>query len=198
MHSRILFLVEMALFAALGTLLSLPYLSIPLWMQGGSISFVMVPIFIMAFRWGLQGGLITGLLIGVFNSLISLFVVSPFQYILDYPLAFTVVGFAGIFSSLAKQSIEKQNVKRFIFWVTSGVLVGSTLRFICHFASGIIYIDEFMPDGVPGSVWMYSLTYNLGYMLPSFIISSIVLSLITYKQPRFLLKERNQPKNNHV
>ncbi len=185
-RSPILFLVEVALFSALGAVLSLPYLSIPLWLQGGSISFAMVPILFMAFRWGLKGGLLSGLLIGLFNSILDPFIVHPAQYVLDYPVAFFVVGFAGIFSSAVKHAATNGNVKRFTMYLTLGAFVGCTLRFLSHFASGIIFIDYFMPEGVPGSVWMYSLTYNIGYMLPSFIISAIVLSILLYKQPRFL------------
>lgn len=194
--SPVLFLVEVSLFAALGAILSLPYLSIPLWLQGGSISFAMVPILFMAFRWGLKGGLLTGLLIGFFNSVLDPFIVHPVQYVLDYPVAFLVVGMAGIFSSTAKHALQQENGKRFALYITLGALVGSALRFLSHFASGIIFIDYFMPDGVPGSVWMYSLTYNIGYMLPSFIISSVVLSIILYKQPRLMnvgSKQMNRP-----
>lgn len=188
--SPVLFLVEVAMFSALAIILSLPFLSIPLWIQGGSISFAMVPILFMAFRWGLKGGLTTGLIVGIMDSFIKPFIVHPVQYVMDYPLAFAVVGLAGIFASMAKQSLENGNVKRFILSITVGALLGCTLRFFSHFIGGIVFFSSYAPEGTPA--WIYSLTYNLGYMLPSFIISAIILSFILYKQPRLLHFGGNQ------
>ena len=42
-------------------------------------------------------------------------------------------------------------------------------RFLCSFASGILIWGEYAPEGQP--VWLYSLTYNGGYMLPELIIT---------------------------
>ncbi|AYW48603.1 hypothetical protein C7K38_09620 [Tetragenococcus osmophilus] len=48
-RGKVLFLVEVALFVALGVILDL--FSFRAWLQGGSISLQMVPIFIMSYRW---------------------------------------------------------------------------------------------------------------------------------------------------
>lgn len=193
-NRRILFLVEVAMFAAIGAVLSLPYLSVPLWVQGGSISFAMVPIFFMAFRWGLKGGLLTGLLIGLINSLIQPFIVHPVQYIMDYPLAFTVVGLAGIFAKNVQDSMKEGNAAKITAYVTSGALLGSILRFFSHYIGGIVFFASYAPEGVP--VWLYSLTYNLGYMTPSFIISSLILSFVIYKQPSLIYFGNKQALNS--
>ncbi|MCD5322397.1 MULTISPECIES: energy-coupled thiamine transporter ThiT [Pontibacillus] len=183
-HSPILFLVEVAMFAALGAVLSLPFLTIPLWVQGGSIAFAMVPIFFMAYRWGLKGGVTTGLLVGIFNSLINPFIVHPVQYVMDYPLAYAVVGIAGIFSKPALKAVRDGHAKSFTVYIVMGTLLGSALRFMSHFIGGIVFFSSFAPEGT--AVWYYSLTYNIGYMLPSFIISAVILNIILYKQPKLL------------
>ncbi|QST01315.1 energy-coupled thiamine transporter ThiT [Pontibacillus sp. ALD_SL1] len=183
-RSPILFLVEIAMFAALGAVLSLPFLTIPLWVQGGSIAFSMVPIFFMAYRWGLKGGLMTGLLVGVFNSLINPFIVHPVQYVMDYPLAYAVVGVAGLFSKPALKAVREGHAKAFTIYIILGTLIGSGLRFMSHFVGGIVFFSSFAPKGTPA--WIYSLTYNIGYMLPSFIISAVILNIILYKQPKLL------------
>jgi thiamine transporter len=72
--------------------------------------------------------------------------------LLDYPIAFAVLGLAGLF-------------KRNIYL---GAAVGGTARFISHFLTGVIFFGEFAPEGQ--SVWLYSLTYNLSYMLPDTLI----------------------------
>jgi len=72
MKSRTLFIVEIAIFAALGFIFDLisNALSISLWPQGGSVSIAMVPVFLMAYRWGVKGGVITGLLLGMLQILL--------------------------------------------------------------------------------------------------------------------------------
>lgn len=55
---KLLMMVEIAIFGAIGIVLD--QFSFTLWAQGGSISFVMVPIMLMAIRWGLPAGLATG------------------------------------------------------------------------------------------------------------------------------------------
>ena len=68
-RSNTLFLVEVAVFSALAYLLDLVsgLLSLKIWPQGGSISIAMIPIFIMAFRWGIKGGYYLDFYLDYFN-----------------------------------------------------------------------------------------------------------------------------------
>ena len=61
-RSNTLFLVEVAVFSALAFLFDFiaGLLSLKIWPQGGSISIAMVPVFLMAFRWGIKGGILSG------------------------------------------------------------------------------------------------------------------------------------------
>ncbi|MYL35321.1 energy-coupled thiamine transporter ThiT [Pontibacillus yanchengensis] len=183
-HTRVLFMIEMSIFAAIGLILSLPFLSIPLWLQGGSISFVMVPILIMAFRWGVKGGVVTGVLVGLLNSVIQPFIVHPLQYITDYPLAFALVGVAGLFASSIHRALHDRHTKQFMTILILATFLGSVLRFCSHFLGGIVFFDYLAPEDT--SVWVYSLTYNLGYMFPSFLACAALLSFIIWKQPRLI------------
>ena len=184
---RILILVEVAIFSALALLLDvIPFLSFKLWAQGGSVSFAMVPVFLMAFRWGIKGGVATGVLLGFYQVLTGAYVITVLQTFLDYFVAFGVIGIAGIVSRPVWKAIKAEKKKVFIFWIFIGCLVGSLLRFIGHFAAGIIFYGSFAPEGQP--VWLYSLLYNGGYMLPAFILSVIVISLIIVQRPKLLLR----------
>lgn len=87
-------LVEIAIFAAIG--LVLDQVSFKVWAQGGSVSLVMVPIILIAFRWGLIPGMTTGLLIGVMQTMFGATIVHWLQGTLDYGVAFTVVGLAAV------------------------------------------------------------------------------------------------------
>lgn len=84
----------MQYFFAIG--LVLDQISFKVWAQGGSVSLVMVPIVLMAFRWGLTAGLTTGLLVGVIQTMFGAYIVHWLQGLLDYGVAFTVVGLATI------------------------------------------------------------------------------------------------------
>ncbi|AKG04737.1 energy-coupled thiamine transporter ThiT [Salimicrobium jeotgali] len=185
-QQRVLFLVEGAIFAAIALLLDvLPFLSIKLWFQGGSISFAMIPVILMAFRWGVSGGMITGLLFGFFQFFTGAFIVHPVQAFLDYVVAFAIIGVAGVVSSQLKASAKNNNVKFVLVYVIVGTFIGSALRFLTHFAAGMIFFG-YLAEGQP--VWIYSLLYNGGYMLPSFIASAVVISLLMSRRHKLLLR----------
>ncbi|TFD99585.1 MULTISPECIES: energy-coupled thiamine transporter ThiT [Jeotgalibacillus] len=178
-RKKLLFLVEVAIFSAIGIILD--QFSFSLWPQGGSISFVMVPIILMAFRWGLKGGLLTGFLVGLLQTMFGAYIIDPVQGILDYPLAFTVIGFAGLFAGVVKRSLEEGSMKKAAVYITAGVFIGALLRFICHFLAGVIFFGS-GSEGVPA--WLFSLGYNGSYMGPAFILTSIVLATLLISVPR--------------
>ncbi|RWZ60834.1 energy-coupled thiamine transporter ThiT [Halobacillus fulvus] len=186
-NKRVLFLVEVAIFSALALLLDiLPFLSFKLWAQGGSISFAMVPVFIVAFRWGVKGGIATGILFGFYQILTGAYIVTPVQTILDYVVAFAVLGLAGVVARPIWESIKKNNKQKLVTWIFIGCFIGSLLRFFGHFLAGIIFYGTLAPEGQP--VWLYSTLYNGSYMLPGFVLSALVLSFLLIKRPRLLLR----------
>ncbi|TGB05145.1 energy-coupled thiamine transporter ThiT [Halobacillus salinus] len=185
-HRRILFLVEVAIFAALALLLDvIPFLSFKVWAQGGSVSFSMVPVFLMAFRWGMKGGMTTGLLFGLYQIFAGAYIVTIMQTLLDYFIAFAAIGVSGIVSGPVQQAISAHRKKGWILWMTLGCFIGSVLRFAAHFLAGLIFYGSLAPPGQP--VWLYSLVYNGGYMLPAFLLSTLVMILLLSKRPKLLL-----------
>ena len=139
------------------SLISHSFFSLP---QGGSINVGMVPIFWLAFRRGWKIGIFGGAVFGVVDLAIDPFVVNPIQLILDYPLAFAVLGLAGLFQK----------------YPVIGVIVGVTGRFVSHFVSGIIYFANYAPVGM--SPVVYSAIYNGTYLVPSMIICAIVIGIM--------------------
>ncbi|WP_404347372.1 energy-coupled thiamine transporter ThiT [Sutcliffiella horikoshii] len=180
-----LFLVEVAIFGALAYLLDLlaGVLSLKIWAQGGSISIAMVPVFIMAFRWGLKGGILSGLILGLLQVVTGQLIgVDLVQLFLDYIVAFSALGFAGILAKQVSNSARNDNFKKLVLYVSVASFVGCGLRFLAHYAAGIIFFGYLAPEGQ--SVWIYSLLYNGSYMLPSFIIATIVTVLLIKTVPR--------------
>lgn len=180
-RKKLLMLVEIAIFASVG--LVLDQLSFKLWAQGGSISLVMVPIVLMAIRWGLVAGLTTGLLIGVMQMMFGAYIVHWLQALLDYGLAFTVVGLAAIVRGpLLKATAVLQKTTMAIYMVI-GILLGGALRFVCHLLAGVIFFKEYAGDD---NVWAYSILYNGSYMLPATILTAIIAVLLFTSSPRLL------------
>jgi len=134
---------------------------IPLWRmpQGGSISLEMLPILIIALRWGAGPGMMAGVVYGLVQLAFGPFIIHPAQLVLDYPLPYMLVGLAGIFSS-------KINLKATVF-------IGGLGRFVSHFLSGIIFFAQYAPEGQ--SPWVYSAIYNISYLLPALLLSYVII-----------------------
>lgn len=139
--------------------------------QGGSVTAgSMIPIFLFSFRWGLGPGVVAGAIFGLLQLLLGGWVFTPTQAILEYPIAFGVLGLAGIFSNRAYE--ENKNS---IIGIVAGILLGIGVRFICHFLAGIVFFAEYAGSQHP---WIYSLVYQASYLVPEFIITAVILSLV--------------------
>lgn len=187
-NKRVILLVEIALLAALGYVLDLIGFSMP---QGGSVTFVLVPVIIIAFRRGVVAGLITGLLIGVLQVATGRFSAAPLsfeivliQVFMDYFLAFMVAGFAGVFRPAFLQAFEKANKTQMVLAVVAGAALASTLRYIVHVLSGIFFFGFYAGDQ---NVLLYSLIYNATYMIPVFLFATVICALLFVKAPRLVL-----------
>ncbi len=185
-----LFIVEVAIFTAIAFLLD--YLSgilmKSIWPQGGSISIAMVPVVLMAFRWGLKGGLLTGFLLGSIQLVNGFATILYFlQIIFDYSLAFALVGFAGLFAKPVQNALISQNKGKLLAYSIAGTVVGGLLRYFIHFISGITFFAQWAPPGQP--IWLYSLTYNGGYMIPSIIITAVIVYLLLLTAPNQMMRK---------
>jgi thiamine transporter len=182
-NSKILFLTELAIMAALSLILGLIKFS-GLWAQGGSVSLEMVPIFIMAFRRGAKAGIFTGLLVGMLQLAVNPQIYYFAQVILDYPLAFALAGVAGVFAP----SIKQNRSKRTALMIT-GIFVGCALRLLSHVVSGVIFFSQFAGKM---NVWLYSILYNGSFMVIIFFITCAVVILLTNTAPKLLHSQRKE------
>lgn len=183
--NKLLFLIEVSIFTALALLLDILPLGFKIWAQGGSVSFAMIPVFIIAFRWGLKGGLLSGFLWGILQVATgNAYILTPLQGFIDYAIAFTVIGFAGIFAMQVQEAVKDGKVKTYLTYITAGVLLGSGLRFLAHYIAGIVFFGSAIEGQ---SAWLYSLLYNMSYMFPSFVLSTLIVFFLFHKQPRALL-----------
>lgn len=180
MNKRTKTLVLGGVMVALSTVLSfIKILHMP---QGGSISLCsMLPLMLYAYYCGTKWGLAAGFVRGVLDLLTGLEHIKGVtggallgMVFFDYLLAFTVLGFAGIF----RKKIKNEGAA-----VMLGCLVGGMLRYLCSFLSGWIIWGEYadanfspMLAGLDGQTLacLYSLLYNGSYMIPEIIITCVV------------------------
>ena len=176
--SSTVILTEAAIMVALAALLSYVKFSGP-WVAGGSVSFEMLPLIVFAIRRGLKWGLLAGVVYGFIGFFLNPYFLNPAQLILDYPLPFGLLGLSGLF--VIKKEMTKGSR---VLLVILATLVAVFARFCSHYLSGIIFYASDAPKGQP--VALYSLIYNLGYLLPSFIITLIILILLVIAAPNFI------------
>ena len=184
-QSKTRILVEGAMLIALATILS--YIKIFEMPFGGSITLEMLPIVIMGLRngskWGAFTGFVHGLIqmiIGFSNVLYCATLIAQIGCILlDYLLAFSVLGIAPMFTKLGGSNKK-------LGYVIGAVIVG-LLRFLCSFLSGWLLWGSYAPEGT-GPV-IYSLTYNASYMIPDIIILAVVIGIIAVSAPKLFKAE---------
>jgi thiamine transporter len=152
-------IAEIVTFVALATVLS--FIIVYTLPQGGSITAgSMVPIIWLALRRGPKVGLFTGALYGVIQFIVLPYIVDPVQVLLDYPLAFGVLGLAGFF--------QRQP--------PLGAAVGIAGRFIMHFIAGVVYwAPLYAPELNP---FVYSAIYNGSYLVPELVVSGFIIYLL--------------------
>jgi len=122
----------------------LSYIRLYRWPQGGSITPAsMLPLFVFAYFFGVKAGLAAGTAYGFLQLIQGPYIVHWAQVLLDYVIAYTVLGFAGYF----KDSLHK------------GIVLGGFMRFFCSFLSGVIFFGEYAPEGM--NTILYSLLVNL-------------------------------------
>ncbi|MEK4246860.1 energy-coupled thiamine transporter ThiT [Psychrobacillus sp. FSL K6-2684] len=187
-NQRVVLLVEIAIFAALGYIMDLIGFGMP---QGGSVTFVLVPIILIAFRRGIVAGVVTGFLIGLLQVVTGRFYPAPLSFEIvviqvgiDYFIAFMVAGMAGLLRPAYMKAFENQNKKKMAIAIVIGALIASFLRYLAHVLSGILFFGEFAEGE---NVILYSLIYNSTYMIPVFLFAAFICAILFVKAPRLLM-----------
>lgn len=134
--------------------------------QGGSVSLVMVPLFIVSYRHGAAWGVMSGAVYSLLALMIDGAIYHPLSVLLDYILAFGAVGVAGFFKTDLK-----------------GIIVGTVLgvlgRFIFSFLSGWLLFASYAPEGQ--NAFVYSLVYQASYLVPELVLNILVMVLLFKK-----------------
>lgn len=161
-NSRLVFLAECGMLLAAAMAFSqIRLFRMP---QGGSVSLKDFPIMLFAARWGVVPGIACGAVMGFLILLTGPVVLSPLQFLLDYPLAYMFVGLAGIFEWSSWRN------------TTVAVSAAGVGRLVCHTLSGMIF---FADERTVGAAFWFSLAYNASHVIPETILSIVVASNLT-------------------
>lgn len=137
--------------------------------QGGSVTFVsMLPVMLYAYAYGTKKGVLVGFIYGLMQAMQDPWIIHPAQFLLDYPVAFAMVGFAGALSSV--KALKFPQLK-----FALGAVIGGSLRFLSHVLAGVYAFGaDAVGEGFEGvgQFWLYSLGYN------SFIFVDIALVIV--------------------
>ncbi|MGT2930686.1 energy-coupled thiamine transporter ThiT [Streptococcus dentasini] len=180
-------IAEIALFAGLAMVLDIftQPLSLGPWL---SLSFKMVPIFILAFRRGTRPAVLAGLIWGILQVVTGQAAggwLNLWQGFLEYFIAFSLIGLAGVIQPLFEQTLRKHQSLRSWTTMILGILVGSLSRYIVHFIAGIIFWGSYAPKGQ--SALIYSAIVNGSSWLGETLACIIALGLLFPFIKRFLL-----------
>ncbi len=182
-------LVLSAIMIAIGTVLSLDMFKFSgIWAFGGGVTFCsMLPLVIISYIYGCKWGVFTAFVYSVLQALLGVdniqyatsFAMAAEILLLDYIVAYTVIGLAGMY----KKAFKNQS-----FALVLGIFTTFFLRFICHFITGWAIWDALWPNELSLVSPIYSLYYNGSYMLPEAVITSIVAVLLYKTAPKLFRK----------
>lgn len=181
-------LVESAVMVALAAVLSMiKVYEAPL---GGSVTlFSMAPIVVAAFRHGPKWGFATAFVYSVTQLLLGLNSLSwvpsltgiVLCILLDYIIAFTVLGVAAVFRPKGEVSNKK-----LIWHLVAASLTVCILRYLSHVLSGAVVWYEITKAGqwndlvMKTSMWAYSAIYNASYMGFETIITAVAAPAMAF------------------
>lgn len=197
-------LVESALLIAIAAVIELISKALGLELPfGGTVTLAsMFPIVLIAYKYGTKWGLLSGFTYSIVQMLLGVKVVSAMFLpgdgqmavwqaicvcLLDYVLAYTVLGFGGIFKGKFKKPAGE---------LALGTFVALLLRYLVHIVSGAIFygawaewffsqegfysIGEKILNTFSGTSLsiIYSIFYNGLYMVPEIIITTVVAAIL--------------------
>ena len=165
--------VEGAIVAALAMALSF----IPHFMGWFSPSFGAIVLVVFALRRGLYPALFSGLVWGILHFVLGKVAYLSFsQVIIEYIIAFGVMGFAGLLHHQFQSAIRNEKQALAIVYIIISSFIGV----------GFLFWGKYAPEGV--SPYWYSFTVN-GIAGLQTLVVTIVVAILLLKYPR-IYKER--------
>ena len=183
-------MIEVALLATIAYILDLVTqpMSLGPWI---SLSFKMVPIFLLSFRWGVKAGAMGGFIWGLLQVVTGEAAggwLTPIQGFLEYFVAFSLIGLSGTVKPALDKAIRDKKRVQTLTYITAGVVLGGFARYLIHYIAGVIFWGSYAPAGQ--SAYIYSLVVNSSSFLGETIASLIVFFILQEFLGRLLITEQ--------
>lgn len=137
--------------------------------QGGSVTLAsLLPLMIYSMMFGTRRGIIVCLIYGALQALQDPWIIHPMQFMLDYPLAFGMIGVSGIF---AEKNVFKFKGGKLVAFIAGGI-VAVCLRYASHVLSGVYAFADLTEYKSYTAAAAYSLSYN------SFTFIDLIIDLV--------------------
>lgn len=137
--------------------------------MGGSITlFSMLFVVLIGYWYGAKAGLLTGFAYGLLQFVLDPVFYSPWQLLVDYPLAFGALGLSGFFS-------DKKH------GLLIGYIVGVVGRYAFAVLSGGIFFSAYAPTQTTAGILAYTFSYNATYIVPEAVVTVILLAIPAVK-----------------
>ncbi|KAF1295284.1 energy-coupled thiamine transporter ThiT [Enterococcus sp. JM4C] len=165
-----------------------------------SISLGVIPMTIFSLRRGWKAGVMAGLLWGLLHFPTGrVDYLSVIQVLIEYPIAFTFGGFAGVYAAKVRQATLAGDYKKGRRYILAGAFTGGLARYFWHFVAGVVFWGSYAMWGF--SPVLYSLVMNGVSGLATIAVAVVVSLLIYQKSPElFIPKEvrrAHQLQNSH-
>ena len=154
--------------------------------MGGAVTLAsMLPIMLISIKYGTKTGISCAFIYSLLQLFQAIIKGNVFVYcstgalvvlcaLFDYVVPFTVLGLAGIFKRYSNLGLYL------------GMTLSVVVRFICHYATGVLIWDQWAPEGM--GPYLYSLFYNGSFLAIDFVICILVaIPLLQIKQIKKLL-----------
>ncbi|MGM0167855.1 thiamine transporter [Enterococcus sp. AZ135] len=151
-----------------------------------TISLGMIPMTLFALRRGLKPAIMSAFIWGILHFPASQVVyLSVVQVLIEYPIAFTFAGFAGLYAKKVQQSLADQDMWNVRKNIILGTFVGTGARFFWHFIAGVVFWGSYALWGM--NPWIFSLVMNGISGLATAVVTAIVAVLVAEKAPQLYL-----------
>lgn len=135
--------------------------------QGGSLTLAsLLPLMLYSYMFGTKKGILAGFVYGTLQAIQDPWIIHPAQFLLDYPVAFTAIGLAGMFANI--KMLNKLPQVQFAL----GAIVAAVFRYASHVLSGVFAFNSVAAQNGLNE-WVYSLSYN-SYVWPDIAIAIAV------------------------
>lgn len=149
--------------------------------QGGSVTFAsLLPLALYSYMFGTRRGVIAGVVYGFLQFIQSPQFYEPMQALLDYPIAFSAIGLAGIARNF---KFLKSNIfAEFAVGTTLAVL----LRYSAHVISGYFVFSSWAMEGYTAVSWAF--VYNLYTVADLAIVLAAGMLALASKTVRVMVR----------